>query len=52
MIGFHFNGIKRTVHLPAEKARAYIKEAHTVLRQKTVPSSHYKYWAANSDMPR
>ena len=37
MIGFRFDGIKRTICLPAEKAMAYIKEAHTVLRQKTVP---------------
>ena len=37
MIGFLFDGVKRTVRLPAEKAKAYIKEAHQVLRRKTVP---------------
>ena len=37
MIGFRFDGIKRTVHLPPEKAAAYIKEAHRILRRKTVP---------------
>jgi hypothetical protein len=37
MIGFQFNGIKCTIHLPAEKAMAYEKEVHTVLRCKTVP---------------
>jgi hypothetical protein len=31
MIGFCLDGIKHTVCLPAEKAMAYIKEAHTVL---------------------
>ncbi len=34
MIGFHFDGIKCTVRFLVEKAMAYIKEAHTVLRQK------------------
>jgi hypothetical protein len=37
MIGFIFDGIKRTVRLPATKAIAYIKEAHKILRRKTVP---------------
>ncbi len=37
MIGFRFDGIKRTVCLPAEKALAYVKEIHEVLRRKTVP---------------
>ena len=37
MIGFRFDGIKRTVHLPATKAKAYVKEVHTVLRRTTVP---------------
>ncbi len=32
MIGFRFNGIKRTVHLPSEKAQAYMKETHQILR--------------------
>jgi hypothetical protein len=36
MISSRFNGIKRTVCLPAE-AMAYINEAHTVLQRKTVP---------------
>jgi hypothetical protein len=37
MIGFRFDGIKRTVRLPAEKAKAYVKEVHTVLRRTIVP---------------
>ena len=37
MIGFIFDGVKRTVRLPARKALAYIKEAHKILRRKTVP---------------
>jgi hypothetical protein len=37
MIGFEFDGIKRTVRLPAAKARRFIKEAHTMLRRKCVP---------------
>ena len=37
MIGFEFDGIRRTVRLPAEKAKAYIKEVHRVLRRKSVP---------------
>jgi hypothetical protein len=37
MIGFVFDGVKRTVHLPPTKAAAYIKETHTLLRRKTVP---------------
>ncbi len=37
MIGFMFDGIKRTVHLPAEKAKAYAKDVHTVLRRTIVP---------------
>ncbi len=36
MIGFLFDGATRTVRLPAKKAKAYIKEAHKVLRRKTV----------------
>jgi len=36
MIGFVFDGVKRTVHLPPAKAAAYIKETHTLLRRKTV----------------
>jgi hypothetical protein len=37
MIGFVFDRVKSTVHLPPAKAAAYIKETHTMLRQKTVP---------------
>ncbi len=37
MIGFRFDGIKRTVQHPPEKAAAYIKEMHRILRQKLVP---------------
>jgi len=37
MIGFIFDGVKRTVHLPPFKAAAYIKETHTLLQQKMVP---------------
>ena len=37
MIGFLFDGIRRTVRLPPAKAKAYIAEAHKVLRRKTVP---------------
>jgi hypothetical protein len=33
-IGFLFDGVKRTVRLPAKKALAYIKETHTVLHPK------------------
>jgi hypothetical protein len=37
LIGFVFDGVKCTVHLPLAKASAYINETHTLLRQKTVP---------------
>ncbi len=37
MIGFRFDGIKQTVHLPPEKAAAYIKETHHILHRKRVP---------------
>jgi hypothetical protein len=37
MIGFDFDGIKRTVCLPKAKASKYIRETHRVLRRKTVP---------------
>ncbi len=37
MIGFRFDGIKRTIHLPPKKAQAYMKETHQILRQKLVP---------------
>jgi hypothetical protein len=36
LIGFLFDGIKRTVRLPAMKVQTYIKETHTILRQKTI----------------
>jgi hypothetical protein len=32
MIGFVFDGVKRTVRLPPAKAAAYIKETHTLLQ--------------------
>ena len=32
MIGFVFDGIKRTIHLPKLKAAKYIREIHHVLR--------------------
>jgi hypothetical protein len=37
MIGFTFDGIKRTIQLPPVKAKAYICETHCILRQKSVP---------------
>jgi hypothetical protein len=37
MIGFIFDGVKCTVHLPPAKAASYIKETHTLLRWKKVP---------------
>jgi hypothetical protein len=37
IIGFRFDGVKRTVHLPPAKAKAYIKETHRILRRKSVP---------------
>jgi hypothetical protein len=37
MIGFMFNGIKQTVHLPPAMVVAYIKEVHWILHQKLVP---------------
>ena len=37
MIGFVFDRVKRTVHLPPANAAAYIKETHTLLQRKTVP---------------
>jgi hypothetical protein len=37
MIGFTFNRVKQTVHLPQAKALAYIKETHKMLQRKTVP---------------
>ena len=37
MIGFVFDRIKHTVHLPPTKAVAYIKETHKMLWRKMVP---------------
>ncbi len=37
MIGFIFDGIKRTVRLPPAKAAVYIKETHRILCRKSVP---------------
>ncbi len=36
MIGFSFDSIKQTVHLPPAKAAAYIIETHRILRRKLV----------------
>jgi hypothetical protein len=36
MIGFTFDGIKRTIQLPLVKAKAYIRETHRILRWKSV----------------
>ncbi len=36
MLEFRFDGIKQTVHLPPEKALAYIKETHRILRRKRI----------------
>jgi hypothetical protein len=36
LIGFAFNGVKQTVHLPRAKALAYVKETYRMLRRKTV----------------
>ncbi len=36
MIGFSFDGIKRTIHLPPNKAVAYIRETQWILRWKSV----------------
>ncbi len=37
MIGFMFNGIKRSIQLPPLKATAYIHETHHILQRKSVP---------------
>ena len=37
MIGFTFDGVKRTIRLPPVKAKAYIRETHRMLRRKSVP---------------
>jgi hypothetical protein len=37
MIGFIFDGINQTAHLPPAKAAEYIKETHQILHQKSIP---------------
>ncbi len=37
MIGFTFDGIKRTIQLPLVKAKTFIHETHRILHQKSVP---------------
>jgi hypothetical protein len=37
MIGFAYDGVKQTVHLPQAKVLVYIKETHKMLWRKTVP---------------
>jgi hypothetical protein len=37
IIGFMFDGIKRTIQLPLINATAYICDTHCILRQKSVP---------------
>jgi hypothetical protein len=44
MIGFLFDGIKRTVQLPPAKAAVCIKETHRILRQKSVPLKDLQTW--------
>jgi hypothetical protein len=56
MIGFIFDGVKRTVHLPPAKAAPYNKETHTLLRQKTCPLKTLqmlvgKLWHASIILP-
>ncbi len=56
MIGFTFDGVKQTAHLPPAKARAYIKEIHTMLQRKTVPLKKLqifvgKLWHASIILP-
>ena len=42
LIGFIFDGIKRTIRLPKEKAMRYIKEAHAMLRRKRIPMKTFQ----------
>ena len=42
MIGIEFDGKKRTVRLPADKARRYIKEAHSLIRRRSVPLKSFR----------
>jgi hypothetical protein len=56
MIGFVFDGVKCTVHLPPAKTSAYIKETRVMLRQKTVPLKKLqmlvgKLWHASIILP-
>jgi hypothetical protein len=56
MIGFSFDGIKRTIHLPPAKAAAYIKETHWILRRRSVPLKALqtligKLWHASIILP-
>ncbi len=56
MIGFVFDGVKRTLHLTSAKASAYIKEMHTMLRRKMVPLKKLqmlvgKLWHASIILP-
>jgi hypothetical protein len=37
MIGFIFDGIKPTIHLPPAKAAAFIKATHCLLCRKSAP---------------
>jgi hypothetical protein len=37
MIGFLFDGIKRTIQLPPVKAKAHIGDTHHILHCKSVP---------------
>ena len=37
LIGFVFNGLKRMVRLPKDKAKKYIREAHAMLQQAAIP---------------
>ena len=56
MIGFVFDGVKRTLHLSPAKAVVYIKETHKMLRRKTVPLKALqtlagKLWHASIILP-
>jgi hypothetical protein len=42
IIGIDFNGVKRTVRLPADKAQRYIKEAHSMLHRKKIPMKTFR----------
>jgi hypothetical protein len=56
MIGFTFEGIKRTVRLPPEKATKYIREIYRVLRRtsvdlKTLQTLVGQLWHASIILP-